>query len=152
MHKINKRNVKEVAIWTLKKLLSSYMNHLLHSFLLLMEFCRSSLTYAIIVNVLCTYYCWCNFSYRQNLYRHFLKKLSSFSTFTINVRIYLTCVNKVDHFKASMLSSTGIISLALLVSMYYCLLSNLNFFLLIVVGLCSEFLCVRFSCYFVAYF
>ena len=50
------------------------MDYLLHSFLLLMAFNRSSLDYGIIVHILCTYFCECDFLCRQKL-KAFLKIL-----------------------------------------------------------------------------
>ena len=122
--------MKQVFRHLKRKLFNSCMDHRLHSFLPLIDFYRSWLGYAIIVNILCTYFCWCNFLCRQNL-KIFYKHLSiCFSTISINFRMYITCANKVANIKVSMLSSTSFICLALAISYllwYYCSLSNLIF-------------------------
>ena len=65
----------------------------------------------------------------KNIFKKYLS--SCFSAFTINFRMYSSCVNKVDNFKPSMLSSRSFICLALAVSyvlLYCCPLLNLTFF------------------------
>ena len=127
--------VKEVFGRLKWKLFNTYVDHLLHSFSLLMEIFRSSLSYAIVVNILCTYFCWEQFFIKLKFKNIFLKHQSGcFSAFTINIRMYLACTTKVDNSTAFLLSSTSIIVLLSVV--------DLHFFLLIVVGFRSEFLCV----------
>ena len=56
MNEIKKGVVKEVFGQLKRKLFNTYKEHLLHSFLFLMEFYRSSLGLAIIANILNTYF------------------------------------------------------------------------------------------------
>ena len=103
------------------------MNHLLRSFLLLlMELCRSSLFYAVIKNILRTYF----FDPISHIVIIDIFKninLGVFSTFTINIRLYITCANEVNNFKALMLSLSSISVLLLVFPMYYFPLSNIIF-------------------------
>ena len=49
--------VKEVFGQLKKKQFNTIMNNLMHLFLLLTELSKASLGYAIIVNILCTFFC-----------------------------------------------------------------------------------------------
>ena len=55
MYEIKKNGVERVFGHPTRKLFSTYLDYLFHSFLLLMEFYRSSFGYAIIVNIFITY-------------------------------------------------------------------------------------------------
>ena len=81
MHEIRKRVTREIFGYLKRTLSTIYKDHLLHSFLLIMEFYRSSLSFATIVNILCTYFCWCNVLYR--------KKLNTFIPTLIYLLFYL---------------------------------------------------------------
>ena len=124
MCKISKRVEKEVFGQWKRKLFNTYMDRLLDSFLLLMKFCGFSLGYGMIVNILCTVFCLCIFLFLSKLKTSVKTLVGLFSTFTVNIRLYLTCSNKENNFKASMISSTSFISLAY--SGFYVLLYYLS--------------------------
>ena len=67
MYEIKKIVVKEVFEHLKRKLFNTYIDDLLHSSLLLMEFSGSSLGYDIIVNQLCTSVSLYNFLYHMRL-------------------------------------------------------------------------------------
>ena len=104
MYEIKRMVINEVFRHLKRKLFNTYTNYLLHSFLLLMEFYMPSLyrlcqhcEYIMYLFLLSQFFVSSKLKTSLQIIIYF------FSTFAINIRMYFTCANKENNFKASML-------------------------------------------------